>query len=316
MTPRPTSKVRDLAPQAFRARAVPGGAARGLRAARGGVAALGAAGRHRLPVDGQLADGLHHGRPARRARRCRPTRAAELDRAARPLPDGRLRVVRPAAALRLARSRRRRSAPAPTPSAARSSGRCWTRSTRARTSTGRVASSTRIASPSARRSSAARSRRRSRQLPGVDGVVDVRYRRRGQTPGFVTMPDTVEVAARRDRARRQRPEPTRARLAARGRGGGQMSATSSCPCDAFVHPQVVANPAGLSGDRLPRRRLRRRSATRCLRARAGEVALADWHPAQRQDLARAAARVVGLPRRRADLLQRARDRRRRCCGPP
>jgi hypothetical protein len=29
---------------------------------------------------------------------------------------------------------------------------------------------------------------------GVDGVIDVQYRRRGHTPGFVAMPDVVPVA--------------------------------------------------------------------------------------------------------------------------
>jgi hypothetical protein len=32
------------------------------------------------------------------------------------------------------------------------------------------------------------------EVPGVDGVIDVRYRRRGHTPGFVKMPDFVPVA--------------------------------------------------------------------------------------------------------------------------
>jgi hypothetical protein len=30
---------------------------------------------------------------------------------------------------------------------------------------------------------------------GVDGVTDVRYRRRGHTPGYIEMPDAVEVGA-------------------------------------------------------------------------------------------------------------------------
>ncbi|HXT30462.1 MAG TPA: baseplate J/gp47 family protein [Vicinamibacterales bacterium] len=33
------------------------------------------------------------------------------------------------------------------------------------------------------------------EVPGVAGVIDVRYRRRGHTPGFIVMPDAVEVAA-------------------------------------------------------------------------------------------------------------------------
>ncbi len=32
------------------------------------------------------------------------------------------------------------------------------------------------------------------EVPGVDGVVELRYRRRGHTAGFITMPDSVEVA--------------------------------------------------------------------------------------------------------------------------
>jgi hypothetical protein len=31
-------------------------------------------------------------------------------------------------------------------------------------------------------------------VPGVDGVVDVRYRRRGHTPVFIAMPDLVPVS--------------------------------------------------------------------------------------------------------------------------
>jgi hypothetical protein len=42
---------------------------------------------------------------------------------------------------------------------------------------------------------------------GVDGVVTVRYRRRGHTPGFVTMPDVVEVA--RDEIVRVDNDPSR-----------------------------------------------------------------------------------------------------------
>src|SRR4029079_6570449 len=36
------------------------------------------------------------------------------------------------------------------------------------------------------------------EVPGVAGVIDVRYRRRGHTPGFIVMPDAVEVAGGRD----------------------------------------------------------------------------------------------------------------------
>jgi predicted phage baseplate assembly protein len=44
-------------------------------------------------------------------------------------------------------------------------------------------------------------------VPGVEGVVELRYRRRGHTPGFVTMPDSVEVG--RDEIVRVDNDPSR-----------------------------------------------------------------------------------------------------------
>ena len=31
-------------------------------------------------------------------------------------------------------------------------------------------------------------------VPGLDGVIELHYRRRGYTPGYITMPDSIEVA--------------------------------------------------------------------------------------------------------------------------
>ena len=121
------------------------------------------------------------------------------------------------------------------------------------------------------------------EVPGVDGVLA-----RALPPARAHA--RVHHHARRgagragrDRARRQRPQPARARLAA-GRGGGRQVSTPVCPCDVFVHPRTISNPAGLP---FVHYRVGEYPAFRraLLRALPAETALADWHAAETGDLA-------------------------------
>ena len=95
--------ARPRTPEAPR-RAAPRRADRGLRG-RGAVAAVGAAGGHHVPLDGQLAHRADQRRSRReRAADGRPAPVAHA--AARPAAARRLRQLRPAAALHLDRSTR------------------------------------------------------------------------------------------------------------------------------------------------------------------------------------------------------------------
>ena len=95
-------QVRDRAPQKFSAEPLRLVAGRGLRGG-GAVAAVGAAGRHHVPLDGQLAHRAHQ-RRSRRKRGADDHPAAVAHRVARPAAAGRLRELRPSAELRVDRS--------------------------------------------------------------------------------------------------------------------------------------------------------------------------------------------------------------------
>ena len=259
----------------------------GRRLRRGrAVAALGPAGGHHVPLDGQLADRAHQ-RQSRRERAADHRAAGVADRAARPAAAGRLRELRPAA-------------------------RATSRSTCRSRCCGQAASfASDVADRRARRAAA---RLRSpaatagffdhsrwgfgqplessallaaiQSCPGVAGVYQVQYRQRG-VQGLGAAARHADRRRRPDPARRQRPEPARGRIAAGDGGGIEMSdgtAPPASPGGPPQDPQVGQQPAGPAADLLPGRRLHRlppgpaapasrRAGHRPLAARPGDLGL-------------------------------------------
>ena len=153
-TRRRSQQVRDRAPRKFSAeplRAVQAGDYVG----RGSLAALGAAGGHLVPLDGQLAHRAHHRQPrGNRGAYDRPARVAH--RPARPPAARRLRELRPPAGLRVDRPADHGLRAADRVRQRRRGGRAGRAAARASCPAGRPGSSTTSAGRSASRSSRAR----------------------------------------------------------------------------------------------------------------------------------------------------------------